>query len=781
MFLHYLKIAFRNMRKYKNQTLISIISLAVGFTCFALATLWIRHEMTFDSFHKKAGQLYVVYTPSGFSQSGYSRIATPHQMAPYLKNTFSEIANATLLIPARNEEKLTVEGVEFPALFIQADSSFFTMFDMKILEGSRELMFSDFRNLAITSEKARQLFGDESPIGKTVYRWGDEFTISAVVSGMSKQSNYPFDFIQWFPVFFLDAISGYMHVNTIIELIPGTNIETFEKKLYEHEAIFIEYLIINKIKIKPLTKLRYTDPDIVRGVKFQHILIFSVSGLLVVLCSLFNYLTLFVSRFRIRQKELALRVVCGASGGSLLMMLSVEFILTLLFSVLLGCTLTQLALIPFLTLSEIQMGLPSIYRESLMYIGGVILVSLLVFWLILIIFRMSNLNVSIRRSNKYLSRKISVIVQLVVSIVFAFSAIIILKQIHFLHHTAELGFSFKNRGSLIAWGENSEVFANHLKQIPEITEVVHARGMTSLLPNSGRWSRDIASWDNRPADVENITLEHLWVSPEYMSFYEFRLIAGETLTDADPESMVLLNESAVKAFGWHDPIGKRFENHFTVKGVIKHVYNFAPTVAAKPVVFLKPSPEMETMNRHSLEEGIVYARPVLFKYQQSTWKSCIEKIEKMKNDFDISGITNAEEMYNNYLKSEKALITLLSFVSVICVLICLFGFISLVSLTCEERRKEIAIRKINGATTDDILAIFAKEYFLLLIIGSVIAFTTGYFIMQRWLEQYVKQTNIPAWIFLAIVLVLALVIVLCVGWQVYRASIENPAEIVKSE
>jgi ABC-type antimicrobial peptide transport system permease subunit len=110
-----------------------------------------------------------------------------------------------------------------------------------------------------------------------------------------------------------------------------------------------------------------------------------------------------------------------------------------------------------------------------------------------------------------------------------------------------------------------------------------------------------------------------------------------------------------------------------------------------------------------------------------------------------------------------------------------FGFVSLVSLTCEERRKSIAIRKVNGATAGDILDMFAKEYFLLLIIGAGIAFPAGYLIMQRWLEQYVKQTSIPAWIYLSIMCVLALVIVLCVGWQVYKASVENPAEVVKSE
>jgi hypothetical protein len=157
------------------------------------------------------------------------------------------------------------------------------------------------------------------------------------------------------------------------------------------------------LTIKPLTKLRYLDKDIAREVTFRHILIFALSGLLVVLCSLFNYLTLFLSRFRIRQKELALRVVCGASGESLMAMLTVEFLLVLLSAVAVGAALTQLALEPFQKLSEIRMSLPAIYRESIVYAGGVVLVSLCVFWLILFVFRRRSLQVSIRRRNKKLS------------------------------------------------------------------------------------------------------------------------------------------------------------------------------------------------------------------------------------------------------------------------------------------------------------------------------------------------------------------------------------------
>ena len=320
MFIHYIKIALRNLWKYKNQTLISIMGLAVGFTCFALATLWIVYELTYDSFHKNAQQMYVVYIPHTSNPTGYSRL-TPYSLAAYLKETFPEVANATPLNSSARGIRMTVEGTEVTALSLTADSSFLRMFDVKIIEGNMDFLIHDSK-LAITQGKAKQLFGNEHPIGKTVVSGGGSKEICAIVSGMSKQSNYPFDFIQAFPANYM-ASNAQWRINvsgTMIELFPGTNIETFEKKLYDHET-GQERGYINKMKIKPLTKLHYTDPDIERNVQFRHILIFAVSGFLVILCSLFNYLTLFMSRFRIRQKELALRMVCGASERSLLTML----------------------------------------------------------------------------------------------------------------------------------------------------------------------------------------------------------------------------------------------------------------------------------------------------------------------------------------------------------------------------------------------------------------------------------------------------------------------------
>jgi len=786
MFFHFLKIAFRNLRKYKNQTLISVIGLGVGFTCFALATLWIRYEMTFDSFHRNAKNLYIVYRSVSFSLSGLSDLShnrnTSYPMSSYLKATFPEIVNAIPLRPTLPGMIVVADDVETPASIIRTDTSFFRIVDMKVLAGSRDFLIPGNNKFAITRKKAQQLFGNENPIGKTItVRHLGEFEICAVVSDMSKRSNFAFDFIQPFS----ERIASSQNLNdatvmTMIELLPGIDVNAFEKKLYEHH-INVRDGQISGLIIKPLTKLRYIDPIIIGEVKFKHIVVFVVSGILVILCSLFNYLTLFLSRFRIRQKELALRVVCGASGSSLLAMLSVEFILTFTFAVALGCMLTQLLHKPFLALSDIQMSLPAIYLESLVYIGGIILVSLLFLGLILFIFRCRSLNVSIRRTNKNMSRKISVVVQLIISIGFAFCAVIIFKQMYFLHHAGELGFSLKSRGSVSIEEPlgTENVLANKLRQIPEIIEVVDAGSTMDLISPSGQSTYTASAWDDKPIAAENINIQKIDITREFIDFYHLQLSTGEMLTDFDPDSLVMLNESAVKLFGWHDPIGKRIDG-ITVKGVLKDIHNRAPTIEARPMLFKKGS---NLPRRVVYPDGQIYfVRVVLFKYHEGMWESCREKIAQLiPPEFVEHGIKNSEEAFNEFLKSENALLKLLSFVSTICILICIFGFVSFVSLTCEARRKEIAIRKISGATSGDILAIFAKEYFLLLFIGAAIAFTAGYYIMQRWLEHYVIRTDIPAWIYLSIVFVLALVIVLCVGWQIWRASTENPAEVIKFE
>ena len=498
-----------------------------------------------------------------------------------------------------------------------------------------------------------------------------------------------------------------------------------------------------------------------------------------------NYLTLFVSRFHVRKKELALRVVFGATEGSLLVMLSVEFLLTLLLAVGLGGFFTLLTHNHFLEITGIQMELSAVYLESFIYVCGVIIISMFVFWLTLFIFKRQNLNVSIRHGNKKMLRKTSITVQIIISVCFAFCSAVILKQMYFLHNTKELGFSFKNRGSislLMKMDETGDAFANQLRQIPEIIEVVNAGNLRKFIPysNVSSWNQDVISWDDKPADITNVILQQVHVTPEYLAFYELQTIAGEMLIEADSTSMILINEAAALRFGWNDPVGKQFsDGAYTVKGVVKNVYNLATTLQPEPV-FYRNLHHNNPLTWLNFPDGPVKNVLFLFKYHEGTWESSKEKIEQLINDNDymldigLNRIFNAEEEYRELLKSDIALLKLLMLVSAVCVFICIFGFVSIISLNCGERRKEIALRKVNGATSGDIFAMFAKEYFMLLIIGSLIAFTAGYFIMHSWLQQYAIRTNIPVWLYLSIVFVMSMVIFLCAGRQVYNASTENP-------
>mgnify|MGYP000121276361 FL=1 len=142
---------------------------------------------------------------------------------------------------------------------------------------------------------------------------------------------------------------------------------------------------------------------------------------------------------------------------------------------------------------------------------------------------------------------------------------------------------------------------------------------------------------------------------------------------------------------------------------------------------------------------------------------------------------NEEEEYNKYLRSESALMTLLGIVSIVCVIISIFGIFSQVTLSCEQRRKEIAIRKVNGATIGSILQMFIKEYFVLLLVAALIAFPASYGMMRVWIESYVRQTSTPFWIYIVLFAGIGIIIVISIFWRVWNAAKQNPAEVVKTE
>lgn len=750
MLIHYLKVAFRSLWKYKTQSVITIVVLGVGFACFALATLWIRYEMTYDAFHKDSDRMYRV---------GRS---TAYALADYLKKTFPEVEGACA-VQKRGSISIKTDDGEYKGSILCIDTAALRVFDIRILEGSRDFMIPGSDCIAVTETFAHKLSPDGNVIGLKIDGMP---TVCAVVKAWEGHSNLQFDILapirpdnQWANVSY----------NTFLKIKQGMNTPIFRQKLAEHK-IDAEGGHINKTSTTPISKMRYKDGGYTRGfVNYEYIILFGVIGLLIVICVFVNYFTLLSSHFRIRSKELGIRKVCGANQRSFFVLFLTEFLITLFLALLLGLFFINLVSSQFFRLSNIDPTFYNIYRGAFVFVLLLIIVSSCFFYIFLQFLHKRTLQNLIRHSRRK-SWNFSLAFQLVISIGFVFASSIILKQIHFLNNT-DLGFDYKNTATMSEQNLPREDLSEKLKEMPEIEQVIVSG--SSLLPLSYTiWVQ--LEWDEMPdnPDIDN-GAQILYVNADYVNFYKLRLITGNLITEKDGPDVALISESTLKLFGWTgNPIGKNIVydgNNYKVKGVIQDIYYSSPEYEADPLFLVNKT----------FSDG-----KILFRYKQGTRAQIESKIQTWI-ETDYPGATfridYASDIRDREIRSENALLKILGFSALACVIISIFGFYSIVSLVCEKRRKELAIRKINGATMKTILSDFSVEYLILLFAGAVIAFSVTYIIMHRWLEHYVLRIRIPVWMYILIFLVFAAVIALSVGRQIYKVARENPADVLKTE
>lgn len=772
MIKHYLKIAFRNLLKYKMQSVISIIGIAVGFTCFALSVLWIRYEMTYDNFHEGADRIYLAGNKFELQGDGFSYYSSS-LLLDYLVKNYPEVETACHLF---DKEQTTVvyEKNSYEMWKLAVDTSFISMFNITVLEGSNELRMEG-NQIAITDKASERIFGGESPIGKQLAFPDDvEKTIVAVVKSWKGHSMYPFDILS--PYNAREPHWGMMQCHTLLRVHPNTDVEALAKKLEKYKVTQDSYEMDASTPLALLSGLRSTHPREDVNVKLNHVRLFAFIGGLVIVCGLCNYLTMLVTRIRMRKRELALRKVNGSSNGGLLALVLTEFVLLLMIALGIGVMLIELVLPMFKRLSQIDESTSFFYTEVLIYMVVLIVVTVgFASLLISYISRRTLLGSISQKSNLHLSGwfyKASVLFQLFISLGFVFCTLVMMKQLNFLLNTRELGIERHNVGVVLRCTAKDVPFKKIFSQMPEVEASL--QGFYTPIPKMIYSSTRLTDWEDKSEDAPEMRLEDETINQEYADFFGVELLEGSMLDEKDEEGIVLLNETAVKAFGWKEPIGKKFfwkkNCAYTVKGVIKDIYYNAPIHPVAPAMFSLPQ---------TTERG----HPI-FKVKEGMWKVVAEKLKAEVAKIDPNAeldLSNMEEVYDAYMKSEQTLSKLLGVVSGICILIAVFGIFSLVTLSCQQRRKEIAIRKVNGANTSVILRLFFKEYSLLLVLSSCIAFPLGYVIMKHWLENYVKQTPIEWWLYGVIFIGMGLVIFLSIIWRVWIAARQNPAEVIKNE
>ena len=787
MIKHCLKIAIRNLVKYKVQSAVSILGLAVGFVCFSLSLYWIHYEMTYDHFRQNADRIYMVRTNDEYTEGKIST-RVPYSLAAYLAQHFPDIAVAAPFHLI--SERISVNDKYQDAVFSSADSAWMNLMDIRIIKGNRNFMLpKDNAEIAITEEAAKKWFRTEDPIGKEVKMLRRTKKICAIVQAENRHTNFPFDFIGN-PE--LGKTWWYITWSILIKVKPDTDIEELESKINANLPAELKQVTltrktgIERIILTPLSKLHYAKDfrdDKEAGITFQYIIYFSIAGILIITCALINYLTLFINRMRVRQREMALRMIHGANIRSLVSLLTVEFLLLLACAVTTGFLLIEICFPSFIELTGIDTAKSSLYGEAFLFIGLISLIILTAIIGLLYILYHRSLHLSLRyntgRSTGTQLRRGSIVLQLFVCLSFIGCTVLINQQLDYLRHR-DLGLKIKNRGSFSVMGDMDYTpLIRKIKELPMITEVMQPDyyPIVSQLTAIGQFD----NWEGLDIPIDTPVPVKLFLGKEdFFRFYDITLLAGEWLDDLSTYEDIIINESLVRRMGWspQEAIGKHIIQSYityTIVGVVKDCHYGAPTLPIPHTGFLVGE-QMGLMQRSA---------GILFKYKEGTWNECRKALEHLYqtecSPENILRLNSEEEVYNNYLRSEEMLTRLLSFASLVCILTAMFGIYSLVTLTCEQRRKEIAIRKVNGATVWSILFLFFREYLIMLCIAALFAFPITYVIIKQWILNYVRQVSISPLPFILILIGLALTVIAGISWRVWKAANENPAEVIKNE
>lgn len=712
MIKHCLKIAIRNLVKYKVQSAVSILGLAVGFVCFSLSLYWIHYEMTYDHFRQDADRIYMVRTNDEYTEGKIST-RVPYSLAAYLAQHFPDIAVAAPFHLI--SERISVNDKYQDAVFSSADSAWMNLMDIRIIKGNRNFMLpKDNAEIAITEEAAKKWFRTEDPIGKEVKMLRRTKKICAIVQAENRHTNFPFDFIGN-PE--LGKTWWYITWSILIKVKPDTDIEELESKINANLPAELKQVTltrktgIERIILTPLSKLHYAKDfrdDKEAGITFQYIIYFSIAGILIITCALINYLTLFINRMRVRQREMALRMIHGANIRSLVSLLTVEFLLLLACAVTTGFLLIEICFPSFIELTGIDTAKSSLYGEAFLFIGLISLIILTAIIGLLYILYHRSLHLSLRyntgRSTGTQLRRGSIVLQLFVCLSFIGCTVLINQQLDYLRHR-DLGLKIKNRGSFSVMGDmDYTTLIRKIKELPMITEVMQPDyyPIVSQLTAIGQFD----NWEGLDIPIDTPVPVKLFLGKEdFFRFYDITLLAGEWLDDLSTYEDIIINESLARRMGWspQEAIGKHIIQSYityTIVGVVKDCHYGAPTLPIPHTGFLVGE-QMGLMQRSA---------GILFKYKEGTWNECRKALEHLYqtecSPENILRLNSEEEVYNNYLRSEEMLTRLLSFASLVCILTAMFGIYSLVTLTCEQRRKEIAIRKVNGATVWSILFLY---------------------------------------------------------------------------
>ena len=808
MVKNHFKIAWRNMMRHKGFSFLNIAGLALGFTACFLIALFIWDEYQFDKFIPEGDRVYRIYNEHSDNQGTEEVAVTSPAMATTLKETYPEVEQTARIFMNSDEKRFFEVGEKkmYQESAIYVDSTFLEVFPIDLKYGTREGALDHPASIVISEEMSDRFFGNDNPVGKEILMDKIPLTVKGV---FQKNPKFHLQFESLLPLA-LEEISAERLQNwdweqfyTYVKIKKGTDVEALKAKFFPLAEQKLKENAdsessVSKFHFQPLEAIHLHSKNFIydnakRG-NITYVKALSFIAIFILMIACFNFVNLATAKSLQRAKEVGVRKTIGADKKQLIFQFLGETVFLTVISIVLSLVLTFF-LLPWLNDFTGKDISPSVLSDPivlLIFFGLTITVGVLAGLypaLVLSNFKpvkvLKGSDAGDQEPGKIpLLRHGLVVLQFSMSVLLIISAIVVFNQVNYLHNK-DLGFSkdqimfFPMRGGKMY--NNPEAFKDQLKRIPGVTSVSIGYGF----PGDAVAGHGVLV--QKDGQLVDHTANMFMIDYDYIETLSLEMLAGRPFSEemgTDQEKAFIINETAVKNFGFGTPenaIGK--ELRWNVWNDIKE-----DSVKVGPVVGV-----VKDFNYKSLYEevgsGVLqifpdYAWKVAVKMETAQMQAALDQVGNVWNSFSPEYPLEykfLDENFESMYQSEDKLKTLLGIFTGLAIFVGCLGLFGLAAFSAEKRKREIGIRKVLGASVENIVMLLSKDFVKLVLIALLIASPVAWYYMNAWLQDFAYRIDL-GWYIFAIAGVAAVgIALLTVGFHALKAATANPVKNLRTE
>ncbi len=810
MIINYLKLALRKFWRHRTFSLINLFGLTMGTVCCLYILFYVQEHRSYDRHHVEVDQLYRLTTDldmPGESETLHLSTSSP-PIAPTMQRDFPEVEVVARMCPPIGQElQLLKVGdrsfYEDDGFFV--DSTFFQLMEYDFVMGDPLRALDAPFSMVVSEELARKLFGREDPMGQVVEIGAspvESFTVSGVFSTKGVKSHIDAEYFMAMNSGALgqyvrssDSWAGNNFVRSYIRLQPGADAAELEAKLpaflesYGADQL-TEIGMEKALSLQPLTEIHTTTGlanDSSSNTSSTFLTILLLIGGFIQLVACINFMNLTTARATTRMQEVGVRKAIRAPRGALIGQFLGESIFLSLLAMLFAVPITHF-LLPYINeLVQADISFNWHWGNLTMILGLLILTGLLAgsypaFYLSAFKPVTALRGAKGRRDNSVWLRKSLIVGQLAIALILVISALVIRTQLQYMLNK-DLGFETNQkvvfhfhtqRGA-----ENLELYQAELHRLAEVDNV------SAMSRTPGQFLiQDIPMYKEGQSMATSVDIPVSYVDENYFETLKVELLSGRALSMSDTTSEdmrlnVVVNESAIKGLGipLEEAPGQTLYSDF-------QSIHIRATIVGVMEDFLFQNLENEIGPFMVAAEPPRNLNNLVAAVNTSDYSGFLAKAETLWNrvipDLPFAYSFLDENIAQLY-ETEQTLSRIISAFTLVAILIACLGLFGLSTFAAEQRRKEISIRKVLGASMGGIVGLLSRDFLRLVFFGLLIGSPIAYYIMNKWLADFAYRINMEWWMFLAAGAIALVVAFATVSFQSIRAALVNPADSLRSE